>query len=540
LSPQNRRSILAASLLLALMFGLNLFGTRHKTVTYDEPAHMRYGMKVLLGDAARFDDSKMPVTALNMALVRARQKIDPGIAGHFPLMLSTARMMTMLASVLLGLAVFWWSRSLYGNAAGIFSLVLFILSPNLQAHARWVTTDLYGALGFTAALFFFWRWTERPSAGRLIACGLGLGFAQLCKITCVYLYPLFALIAAVRFFAELSRVETARRRKFVWENLTRFFRISAVLLLLSLAVASAGFLFEGCGMPLGAYAFRSKLFQALQSGLPVIRDLPLLLPRPWVEAFDWTRFNEVTGEYRGPAYLFGQLRREPFFWFYPVNVLFKVPVALQVFFVWACVHFGCNRTRFRFVQNELFLIVPILFFAVYFQFLCKAQMGIRHMLVFFPLVHVFCGSLLAQALPAGRKKMVAAGALVLYLAVSVLSYYPHYLSYFNELAGDRKKAYRILADSNLDWGQNEWYADRYVRKHPGTLKNPQSPTFGRVMVSANFLTGIVMPTEYAWFKWVRENLDPVDHAAYSYLVYDVPPRVLEEADEYFGGALSKE
>ena len=32
--------------------------------------------------------------------------------------------------------------------------------------------------------------------------------------------------------------------------------------------------------------------------------------------------------------------------------------------------------------------------------------------------------------------------------------HPHYLAYFNELAGGSTRGYRYLADSNLDWGQD--------------------------------------------------------------------------------------
>lgn len=35
-----------------------------------------------------------------------------------------------------------------------------------------------------------------------------------------------------------------------------------------------------------------------------------------------------------------------------------------------------------------------------------------------------------------------------------MSVHPHYLAYFNELAGGPRSGYRILVDSNLDWGQD--------------------------------------------------------------------------------------
>jgi hypothetical protein len=38
--------------------------------------------------------------------------------------------------------------------------------------------------------------------------------------------------------------------------------------------------------------------------------------------------------------------------------------------------------------------------------------------------------------------------------VSSVAVYPHYLSYFNELAGGPANGHHVLIDSNLDWGQD--------------------------------------------------------------------------------------
>jgi hypothetical protein len=38
--------------------------------------------------------------------------------------------------------------------------------------------------------------------------------------------------------------------------------------------------------------------------------------------------------------------------------------------------------------------------------------------------------------------------------VATQNVYPHYLAYFNELVGGPDHGYRVLVDSNLDWGQD--------------------------------------------------------------------------------------
>jgi hypothetical protein len=173
-------------------------------------------------------------------------------------------------------------------------------------------------------------------------------------------------------------------------------------------------------------------------------------------------------------------------------------------------------------REEIFLLVPILLYWVYFNFFFNAQIGIRHLLPVFALATIFCGRFLIT--PESKLRQYTALALVIWSAASALSYYPHFISYFNEFVPDRKLAYRHLADSNLDWSGNEWYLNEYVRSHPGVIVDPRKPQAGRIVVPVNALVGVNRnPEEY---RWLREHFSPVGHIAYSYLVYDAPKEVL--------------
>ena len=125
-----------------------------------------------------------------------------------------------------------------------------------------------------------------------------------------------------------------------------------------------------------------------------------------------------------------------------------------------------------------------------------------------------------------KLRRYAALILVAWAAISALSYYPHFISYFNEFVPDRKLAYRHLADSNLDWRGNEWYLAEYIRRHPGVIVDPRKPQAGRIVVPVNALVGVNRsPEEY---RWLREHFTPVDQIAYSFLVYDVPKEMLPQ------------
>jgi hypothetical protein len=154
---------------------------------------------------------------------------------------------------------------------------------------------------------------------------------------------------------------------------------------------------------------------------------------------------------------------------------------------------------------------------------CTAQIGIRYLLPLYPFLYVLVGKVAASALwSRAVAYRVAVYGLVAWMAVSSLSFHPHYLAYFNELIGDRKNMWRYLADSNVDWGQNDQAVVRDVaRAAPGSVALvPASPVRGRVLVNVNSLVGVSAPRER--FAWLRDRFQPVDHIGYSWLIYDIP------------------
>ena len=69
-----------------------------------------------------------------------------------------ARLPMPLFSIVGGLAVFAWSRRLYGTLGGLLSLTLWVFCPNILAHARLVTSDLGSTALGVAATYVFWRY----------------------------------------------------------------------------------------------------------------------------------------------------------------------------------------------------------------------------------------------------------------------------------------------------------------------------------------------------------------------------------------------
>jgi 4-amino-4-deoxy-L-arabinose transferase-like glycosyltransferase len=525
-----RRIALWPGAILALFFTISLLSMRQNTLTVDEDGHWRYGLQILALDSNRFDDSKMPLTAINGIPATLGARLPPGTLQDVLGKLAPARAMTIFTAMLLGTLVFYWSREVYGYAAGILALTLFALEPNTIAHAQLVTTDLYAAATLTLAVYTSWRYSVKKDTRHALLLGFTLGLGQLAKYTNL---ALFLLIPLMLLVPELQQIRQ-RINKGGWRALRGAIRRSlghgALVLFIVILVINAGFLFNRTFTPIQDYSFESNLFQALQVALPSADFIRVPVPYPYVEGLDLVLFRERTGYGFGDIYMLDQVRAGGFPGYYFVAFLFKAPLALQVILGLTVLTHLRRRTRPRINRAEIFMVLPILFFSLYFNFFYRAQIGIRYLLIIFPCILVYCGGLVQSWASFGRTKKLGVLALGGYLVVSTMSYYPHYIPYFNELILDRRYAYRVLADSNIDWEQSEWYLDRYLEGHPEALVEPAAPAAGRIIMGVNALTGV--SGDRATYAWLRDNLEPIETIAYTYLVYDVSrddlERILEQ------------
>ena len=95
------------------------------------------------------------------------------------------------------------------------------------------------------------------------------------------------------------------------------------------------------------------------------------------------------------------------------------------------------------------------------------------------------------------------------------------IPYFNEIVADRKLAWHYLADSNLDWGQDWWVVQRFLKENPDVVLDPPHRVPGRVLVSANLLAG-TWPKKADYFMRV-EGLQPIGQVGYAHILFEIPP-----------------
>jgi uncharacterized protein (TIGR03437 family) len=223
-----------------------------------------------------------------------------------------------------------------------------------------------------------------------------------------------------------------------------------------------------------------------------------------------------------------QQRSDGFPSYFTVAYALKEPIGLQIVLLVSLVWIFRHRRPADLLAGEGLLLTAAAVVWAAFSCFSRAQVGIRHVL---PALAIFTilsgGAFQGWTTFSLRRKLLLAGCLV-YSAISVGSYFPHMIPYFNEIVTDRRMAYRYLADSNLEWGQADWVVGRFLARNPDVhfifrnLNLTPQRIAGRVLMSANVAAGIFPPEADNFVR--REGLLPVRQVGYGYLLFHVPER----------------
>ena len=503
-------STLLTRALLALMALLLVTSSLHKRFSYDEVDNLSYGLRFLTqGPGAPMNGQRMPVLALNaLPCVSAGWSVDLLHRSEWRRMI--VRAPTMVFALLLAWLAGRWAGELYGEPARVLALGACVFNPNVLAHGKQVTSDVATAFFTLAAVYGLWRLCQRPSARALALAVAATTGALASKFTSVLLFPILLALAAIHLW---------RRPKAERPALVRAAGVAAGFVAGTLLLLNAVYLFDGSFRPAREYGWKSR-------ALAPLRDVsvPVPLPKVFALGIDFSYFlQENPRELRGNNYVLGGLNRDGRWYAFPLMVLLKTPLALFALLAVAA------RTRapdqYDLGPTAAYLFLPSAAILAFFSLFVDAQLGIRYVLPALPFLFVYAGR--AARPRAARWHRPVLVALAAWHIVSVLSYHPHYMSYFNELIGRRIDAWRYLADSNLDWEDRHWFIRRFQARHPEMrlVVEPERPVAGYVVVGANQLVGIFGPARY---RWLRENFEPVAHIGYSHLVFHVTPARLRE------------
>lgn len=509
---QNHKSFFTSPMIVALLLStmlilLQLSGW-HKNFSVDEPSNLHYGKDFLTtGPLAKLDMQKMPILALN-ALGCVSYGCDPEKTTGHPWRRFWIRLPSVLFTLALGLLAWYWCRCLYGPSSAMGALLLYVFNPTLLAHGKQITSDVTTSFFVVLTVFFFWKWRASRKERFFYFSAIATGFAILSKFSSIlllFILPLIMILPNIfrkkHPFDGLGFLETLKK--------------SALFLLLIWFVINSAYLFQGSFESTRSYVWKSRFYQNISKV-----DFPIPFPRIFVQGLDISHFIEENDHYgRGNNYILGHRHRKGRDYAFPLMILFKTPLAFFVILLIALIPCRSCRTPRDDASPAPYLWIPFAAWLVFFSSFCDVQIGIRYILPGYVFLIIFAGKAF-QDINSKRKAAVLAAASFWYV-LSVLSYHPHYIPYFNELIGDRINAYKYLADSNLDWEDKSYYIKKWETSHPKLLYQTRleattNPQPGFFLLAANDYVGV---NDQDLLAWIRE-IKPISHVAYShYLLY---------------------
>jgi hypothetical protein len=291
-----------------------------------------------------------------------------------------------------------------------------------------------------------------------------------------------------------------------------------MFVVINLLVVNAGYYFHRSFMRLDEYNFMSDLFKIVQNIFP--SWLPIPFPKPFVDGLDMTKYYDQLGggtalsSFANVTILDESRTGEGFWYYYFVSLFFKTPIAYFIFFFWSAwlLYKKCSHSRF--MQNEFFLLAPIIYYLVTMSFFYKTQCGVRHILFIFPLLTIFFGGIIPNIKTTGQKFLLA--ATTLFLSISVLSYWKNYYPYTNEFILDKKFAYHFVGSQNLDFLQGGYFLNQYLSTHKYVKLAPQKKQPGVYVIAIHNYMDTWNRHLYDWIKCYK----PVGHVAHDYLIID--------------------
>jgi hypothetical protein len=469
--------------------------------TTDEPDHLEWSRRLLdTGVTERTSalhfNSKTPVVAANVVARRLARRvlgIRDGNVLRFANRLPTVGWLAALLA-----AVFLAARPLVGRDAACLATAMTAADPSMIAHASVATVDVPFALATVLVLAAGARFWRQGGAWPGALLGVALGFAFVVKFSAFLLLPALAVLGLFRPWRPRPRPSAAR-----------LLSGAACAALAAGALVCAGYLFHGVGVRLGTVAWRTPVMARLAAALPA---LPSPVPIDFLTGVDVSVAAERTKEW--PVAILGEPRRGRLPYYFALLWLVKTPVAVLLAQAAGFVLLWRSRLLRR-APVLAALAVVLLGTLAYLSFFFKAKLGYRHALMLVPLASVLAVAAVARHARGRRAAVLGAGLAALALAEQ-LPYAGNHLAFSNALVWPKRDAWRVMADSNLDWGQNDDKALAWMQAsgRPSSRLNPPHLVPGENVVSA---TAFVFGNH----GWARRHLRPSAHFRHTYLVFEM-------------------
>jgi 4-amino-4-deoxy-L-arabinose transferase-like glycosyltransferase len=516
--------VLSVVLLLAILFLQLAFSARRNSITWDEDDHIYAGYMSWKHADFGLNPEHPPlvklvaaIPLLNMLLkvplLQDRNfKHEAFLGGKDFLfkndadtMLFRARMAASIFTLLLALLVFFAAQEMFGTGAGLIALALLVFDPNLLAHGAVVGTDVGLSCFMFASVYAFYRYVKKPSLWRLLVVGVATGLALASKHTGILVFPMLLLLTICEIVrnGRTSEVQiptagaNLSRGKHAQQFVIALVAISAVAL--TVLWASYGFRYqaraEGRQLNPPLADFFHDLARPREVRLLETVARFHLLPESYIYGLADVR---IMSDFYS-SFLLGRD--------YPHGVWFYFPVAFAIksslsFLILLLVAIWAIATRRLTAWREiLFLTIPPVFHLI-IAMSSGMNIGVRHILPMYLFLSVLIGGAAWKLIEHNRRWAYLVVALLVFQAISTSRTYPAYLAYANELWGGPSQTYRLLSDSNVDWGQQLKAVKRYLDQR--STKDCWFIYFAEGVVDTSYYGIPCKPLPTADSLWVRE------------------------------------
>jgi MFS family permease len=434
--PQHRAAAVASRWKRWAAVGLVVLGAARIVATYralsetvDEVDHIGAGMEWLALGRYTYELSHPPIARIAAAagpyLLGVRSQNGPTqwdegrrvlyADGRYLRNLTAARLGILPFFFLAAFFVWRIGRVVFDESVALAGVGCFTLLPPVLAHCGLATTDGPMLALFAASVYALIRWLRSPNAKTGALLGIALALAVMTKFSAL---PFLGLLAILLLAARL------------WSSRSWPWASSLV------------------SMAIGAAAAFVVAWAVYRFTLGPVRGIPLPLselPAGFRQLADHNRYGH-------PAYFLGHVRARGVWYFFPVILALKTPLAVLtlaiVGFAGSIGHALRGRSWDRLVP--IAIVVAVLAVAMG----ASINIGVRHVLP------VYIAMSLAAAVgwcflwSRWNTRVARAAAIVAttVLSVRTVTIHPDYIAYFNELAG--RDPSRLVADSDLDWGQD--------------------------------------------------------------------------------------
>lgn len=422
-------------------------------------------------------------------------------------MLLFSRFTTIGSGIVLLTASFFLSRRLYGHYAGLITLGILCIDPNIIAHFSLVSPDALLSTFIILFLLSFDKLMRSQKIQYAVLTGALLGLTILAKFTGII------LILATIVLLVIYRNNLKERPIFLIIKFLKYIFLTAVIVI-----------WFGYGFHIDMH-FPFFHFPGLMEGLN--------------EVIGYTA-NGMVSFFNGKI-----IRYSPFYFLEAIALKTSIPLLCLYVVSFCTMSFYSKKTFSQWAPA----VIALIFLGAAVN--AKLNIGLRHILHIYPLMAVFSGSIVFIL----RSKQNIFRTIKLFLfslwtlfLIESIQVFPFSLSYFNTIAGGPTGGIKYLGDSNLDWGQDlgtlkntmdrleikevilaymgntdpSFYGIQYQYlplMFVGSTQNDKVVSTEKeiIAISTNNLQGLITDISYKWLL----NRTPFARAGYSIYLYDI-------------------